>query len=386
LVIIQSMAIAAAVFPLAKLGGEIAGRPGSVMACVWYAGSAAIWHALMYDFHPVTLALPFGAWVLLEIERRDGGRPWIPLLAMPLIREDVAILYGVVVLVAGWVQQRRSWRLTGSFVAVVGVLYMLLMRAQPGIGNHLWYRYQFDGLGELLTRPMRIDLLIGLAAVLGPFLVIPVFRGWRRSWPGLLLLGSFAFSSWANQISLYYQYYAQVVPFLIAGGVGGFVLPKWNNRIQLSLIATVLLGALLGPFIYIGFGPPDRYASEIVSSSGRGEARRLLSEVPDFASVSATEMLTPAVAWRREIHPFPGPMICGNSLGYFTSGTTAVDYALVEVDNAPPGVEWSSTLADWGFVLEGQAVGIELWRLNSDRVTDRSCPSWEQQKRAALGH
>ena len=386
LVILQSIAIGAAVFPIAKLGTEIAGKRGSVIACVWYAGSAAIWHALMYDFHPVTLALPFGVWVLLEIERREAGRPWLPLLAMPLIREDVALLYGIVVLVAGWTQKRRSWRVTGLLVALVGIAYMFLMRAQPGIGDHLWYRYQFDGIGQLLSRPLRVDLLIGLAAVLGPLLVIPVFRGWRRSWPGLLLLASFAVSSWSNQVSLYYQYYAQVVPFLIAGAISVFVLPKWSNRLQLSLIATVLLGLLLGPFIYIGFGPPDRYASEILSSSGRVEARGLLSEIPDFASVSATEMLTPAVAWRREVHPFPGPMMCGNSLGYFTASTAAVDYVLLEVENAPPGVEWTSALSAWGFVLERQEMGIELWTLTFDTFEVQVCPSWGQQKRAALEH
>lgn len=386
LVILQSIALGAAVFPIAKLGSEIAGRTGSVIACVWYVGSAAVWHALMYDFHPVTLALPFGAWVLLEIERREAGRPWIPLLAMPLIREDVAVLYGVVVVIAGLAQKRHLWRVLGSSVALVGLAYMFLMRAQPGIGNHLWYRYQFNGIGELLSRPLRVDLLIGLAAVLGPFLVVPVFRGWKRSWPGLVLLASFAFSSWANQISLYYQYYAQVVPFLIAGAASGFVLPKWKDRIRLSVIATVLLGVLLGPFIQIGFGPPDRYASEILSSFRRAEARSLLSEIPAFASVSATEMLSPAVAWRREIHPFPGPMICGNSLGYFTSTTRAVDYVLFESDNAPAGVEWPSTLAAWGFVLQGEAVGVELWRLNFDGIANQDCPGWEEQKRVALGY
>jgi hypothetical protein len=152
------------------------------------------------------------------------------------------------------------------------------------------------------------------------------------------------------------------------------------------MIATVLLGVLLGPFIHIGFGPPDRYASEILSSFRRAEARSLLSEIPAFASVSATEMLSPAVAWRREIHPFPGPMICGNSLGYFTSTTRAVDYVLFESDNAPAGVEWPSTLADWGFVLQGEAVGVELWRLNFDGIANQDCPGWEEQKRVALGY
>ena len=386
LVILQSIAIGAAVFPIAKLGAEIAGKRGSVIACVWYAGSAAIWHALMYDFHPVTLALPFGAWVLLEIERREGGRPWIPLLAMPLIREDVALLYGVVVLIAGVRQKKQSWRATGLSVAGVGIIFMLVMRAQTGIGNHLWYRYQFNGIGELLSRPFRVDLVIGLAAVLGPMLVVPVFRGWRRSWPGLALLGSFALSSWPTQISLYFQYYAQVVPFLIAGAISSFALTQWKRRLRLSLLATLLLGVLLGPFFYIGYGSPDRYSSVILGSDWRIEARSLLSSVPAVASVSATDLLTPPLAWRAEVHPFPGPMVCGDSFLYFTPSTRSVDYVLLETRTAPTGVEWSSTLTEWGFVLQDQAVGVELWKLVSDAVPRHGCSSWEQQMEDSLAN
>jgi hypothetical protein len=336
----------------------------------------------MYDFHPVTLALPIGAWVLLEVHRGERGRPWLPLLAMPLIREDVALLYGVVVLIAGIRRKQRTWRVTGLSVALVGVIYLFFMRAQPGIGNHVWYRYQFDTVGEFLSRLLRADVFIAFAGVLGPLLLVPVFKGWRKSWPGLLLLASFAFSS--RPTSLYYQYYAQAVPFLIAGALGPMLLPDWSRRIRLSVMATISIAVLLGPFFYIGFGPPDRYATVILSSSQRGEARALVSNIPATASVSATEMLTPALAWRRDIHPFPGPMVCGNSLLYFIPTTRAVEYVLLEARDTPPGVEWSSTLLAWGFALEGQKDGIELWRLHSDRVPRQECPSWERQLEGAL--
>jgi hypothetical protein len=302
---------------------------------------------------------------------------------MPFIREDVALLFGVVVLVAGIRYQRRPWRLTGLAVALVGLLYMLAMSVQPGIQSHIWYRYRFESLGELLARPLRVDVLIGIAAVLVPLLVLPVIRGWKEAWPGLLLLCSYAMSSWSNQASLYYQYYAQAMPFLIAGALSGFSLAEWNRRRGVSLLATLLCGVVLGPFLYIGFGLPDRYASVVFSSSDRAQARKLISLIPDEASVSATEMLGPAVAWRSEIHPFPGPMVCGNSLGYFVESTAAVDYVLFEGVSAPEGQDWRAVLEHWGYVQLDRVDDVELWYLAADDVPRDRCPNWEHQKELA---
>jgi hypothetical protein len=301
---------------------------------------------------------------------------------MPFLREDVAILYGVVVLVAGIARKQRTWLWSGAVVTTIGVIYMLIMRAQPGIGSHIVPRYQAESLSEVLMRPLRVDVLVGLGAVLLPQLVLPPLIGWKRSWPGLLLLASFAFTSWPAQASLYYQYYAQAVPFLIAGAVGSFSLPRWRNRMHLSLFTAALTAALLGPFFYFGFGLPDRFASVILSSSARSEARSMISLIPPEATVSATEMVAPALAWREEIHPFPGPMICGNSLGYFTASTRGTDYVVYEASTAPSGPEWKRVLTDWGYTRAAEAAGIELWRQVSDDVPKGDCPSWEQQKAA----
>jgi uncharacterized membrane protein len=383
LVILQAVALGAGVFPISRLGFERAGRQGAALACTWYAASAAIWHALMYDFHPVTLALPFGAWVLLEVQREARGRPWLPLLAMPLIREDVALLYGVVVLVAGIRYKQRPWRFAGLAVALLGMVYMLAMSVQPGIQSHIWYRYRFESLGELLARPLRVDVIVGITAVLLPLLVLPVLKGWKEAWPGLLLLGSYAMSSWTNQASLYYQYYAQAVPFLIAGGLYGFSSSGWTRRLRMSILGTLLCGAVLGPLFYIGFGLPDRYASVVLSSGARAQARALIYRIPEDASVSATEMLGPAVAWRPQIHPFPGPMVCGNSLGYFVESTAGVDYVLFEADSAPEGQEWPAVLKDWGYVQLDRIGEVELWKSAVDDVPTVRCPNWEEQKELA---
>jgi hypothetical protein len=57
------------------------------------------------------------------------GRPWLPLLAIPFIREDVAVIYGFVVLMAGLPRKRRSWRVIGASAIAIGLAYFAVMEA-----------------------------------------------------------------------------------------------------------------------------------------------------------------------------------------------------------------------------------------------------------------
>jgi hypothetical protein len=377
--VLQALAIALTVIPLMNLGHLIAGEKGATLAGVWFGASAAVWHALMYDFHPVTLALPFAAWILLEIEKGQTGRPWLPLLATVMIREDIALLYGLVVVVAAALQRRRKWLVSGASVMFVGIAYFLVMRSQPGIGDHFWYRYGGEA-SQILGRLVRANAVVSLGAVLVPFLGVSPFLSFRRSWPGLVLLASFVFASYEQQASLSYQYFAQAIPFLIAGSIS-FVARGGDRRIRLSMSATLLTFGLLGPLIYIGFGLPDRFFSVVASSSDRVRVRHMLSSIPADASISATEMIVPALAWRGEIHPFPGPMICGNSLGYYTPKTNATDYVVLEAETAPLGPDWGIVLPSWGYIEVGETVGVELWRLeDASALREQTCPPWDEQK------
>ena len=378
LVLIQAAAVGIALVPLYRLGFRLGGRLGAILAASLYAASAAVWHAALFDFHPVTLALPFGAWILLEIEKGEMGRPWLPLIAMPLLREDIAILYGVVVLVAGLHRQHRSWIFSGGAAVVLGLGYFLVMHSQPGIGSHIWYRYD-ELASDWLRRAIRPNALVSLAAVLIPLLLLPPLKGWRRAWPGLLLLVSFVFAGGDQQTSLYYQYFAQAVPFLIAGSI----LPILRSgRVKMSLVASSAVLFLLGPLIYLGYGLPDRFASEILAAGDRRAVSELVELIPPTASVSATDLLAAPVAYRPEIQPFPGPMVCGNSLGYYTPVTRANDYVLFEQRRAPAGQDWPQVLTHWGYALVGVAGEAQLWQLEHDIFVPNSCPSWEAQKEA----
>jgi uncharacterized membrane protein len=381
LVLLQSAVAAIGVFPAYAIGHRIGGRRLAVLTTAGYVSSAVVWHALLYDFHPVTLALPLGLWVVLELVRADQGRPWIPVLAMPLIREDVSLLYGLVVLIWGIRNRRRNSTLTGAAVAAIGLIYMAIMRSQEGVGSHLG-AFGLGDPSDILGRPFRADSLVALSATFVPFLVVPVVKGWRLSWPGLALIAASVFSARPHHSSLYFQYLAQSVPFLIGGAAIGFSSGFWNTRIRLAMAATSAFLLILGPFIYLGYGPPDRYASTVLSSSDREQVRDLVAQIRPGASVSAGEMLTASVV-SGPVFPFPGPMICGNSLLFYTPTTASVEYLLFEDAPSTLGRDWVQDLEDWGFVRRDRIVDVELWELERDLVPRGDCPSWDEQKEAA---
>jgi hypothetical protein len=250
------------------------------------------------------------------------------------------------------------------------------MRLQPGIGNHFWYRYR-GNVVEMLSLPFRPVALVSLVAVLLPMLVYPAFRGWRRSWPAFVLLVSYVFSSWEAQASLFYHYFAQAVPFLIAGAIPYFAGDR--ERTRMSVAASLAIFGLLGPMVFIGFGFPDRFASTTVASRHRAEARALFSYIPDNASVSVSGMLGAPVAWRAEIHPFPHPMVCPTWFGYQTPSSFATDFVLFESTDSAEQPDWAMMLDAWGYTRLGSSGTIELWKLTSSRVTTEPCgPSASQ--------
>lgn len=387
LVILQSVVVALGVLPAYKLGLVAGGKRIATLTTLWYVLSAAVWHALLYDFHPGTLVLPLGLWLLMEIERDRPRWYWLPLLGIAVLREDMLILYGLAVLVRGWSTRSRSMKWVGSFAVLTGVGFFLWMGSQEGVGNHFWYMYGFESLGEVVLRPVSPDVLVGVVATLGPMLIVPAIVGWKRSWPGMLLISSFALSSWSPLASISYHYYAQSVPFLIAGAAWSWRQDSWAIRTRLSTTATASIFLVFGPLFYFGYGLPDRFASEILKAEERTTYSGVLDLIPPEASVSATFLLVAPLAYRAEVHPFPGPLLCGNSLGYYTPSTKAVEFVALERGDLPPEVEdWEGQLQSWGYEMIAGNELFTVWRLRSANVPRVSCPSFDVIKEVTYGH
>lgn len=389
LLVVQSAGLAAGVLPAFHLGLHHRDARLGHLAVVWYALSVGVWYGALYDFHPVALAVPFLLWLMLVVDR--GGPTWMVMLCLVmlvLIREDAAVLGALVAWRGAWIERSAAKWIAGLGAFAVGVTYVALGPELFGdSGYFFWLRYADYGLGptEVLSRLpenlllavgrlFRVDPLITLTGLFAPFLVVAPIAGWRRSWPGLLLLGSNLVSGYGPVTTLYFQYSLLVVPFLLWGATAVWTRVEMRRPTasRAAVVATVAIFLLLGPVWYRGYGTPDRFADQILTASSRNDMAEVLSTIPAEASVSAADAMLPHLAERAEIFPFPGPMVCPNTIGFYIAQTRVVDHVVVGTE---AGSAWRAHLIEWGFALVSTENGVQVWSHTGSIPTTQRCPS-----------
>jgi hypothetical protein len=189
-------------------------------------------------------------------------------------------------------------------------------------------------------------------------------------------------ASYTQQASLYFQYFAPVVPFLLWGAIASWSSFRRGSARGLAIVASVSLFALLGPVVYIGFGLPDRFASNVALSSDRREFDDLLASIPADVSVSATDFLVPHLSRREEIYPFPGPMFCPESLIFHVDRTSFPAFVAVEWEDAVPGKDWRAFLQESGYEEVATSIQASVWSLTGEAPPSVACPSMEDVRRS----
>ena len=390
LLILQAAAVASGLIPAYRLGLRYGGSPLGRLAVVWYGLSAAIWHAVAFDFHPVTLGVPLLMWLINSSD--EGRRPYLPVLlavGLALMREDLAVLAGVVLVQTAVLRGRWRETLLSIFPVSIGVGFIAWATFGSGMGGyHLWTRFSgsgdasiFDlvvGAGSNLVRPNAIT---SFASVLLPLLAVPALLGWKRSWPGLAMMLVNGVASYEAQASLYFQYFAPVVPFLLWGAIASWPSFRRGSARGPALVASIGIFALLGPLFYIGYGSPDRFSSTVAFSSERREFSDVLASIPHDASVSATDFLVPHLARREAVYPFPGPMVCPESLIFHVDRTSFPAYVAIEWENAVPGMDWRAFLLRSGYEEIATNDQVSVWNLTGRAPASVACPSMEDVRR-----
>ncbi|MBI3957089.1 MAG: DUF2079 domain-containing protein [Candidatus Kerfeldbacteria bacterium] len=234
LLVLQVLAVAAAVLPLALLARRL--RPAlQIIVVAAFLLNPLVHNAALFEFEFLVFSLPLIFGALVAYERRRPGLFLILALLIAGIREDAGLLligFGLL----GWLD-RRSWQWT--------VLPLLLGLATIGIGmavsgqaNHEQYKFlhylgwlgstPHEALATLVRRPWTVLLqlfrLQNLLFVLTLLLLVaglPLLR-LRRLLPALpsaaaLLLTSFG----GDAISLQTHYPVVLLPYLFWAAIGG---------------------------------------------------------------------------------------------------------------------------------------------------------------------
>lgn len=339
LLVAQALIVALGIFPAFWLGRRwLRDDRLALAAAAAYALYPPLQWAVLFDFHPVTLAAPL---LLFAIWAAEEGRA-VPLVACgalaALTQEQVGI---AVAMIALWMAVRHPARrrlaalMGGGALAWVAVAVLVIIPsfALDGGSPHI-QRYHALGddpggvLTSLVLRPWEAVGVIAtpgragyLALLLAPLLALSLRAP-------LLLAGAVPqlvinlLAETGPAQTIEYHYAATLAPFLVASAILGLARlrrgagPRLLGRavarpgaVAVVLVAAgVLAGARLGP-LPIWSGVPLAWGgSSHMTFTGDAQSRaleRAVRLVPERARVSASNAPGARLSARRTIYLFP---------------------------------------------------------------------------------
>ena len=286
--------------------------------------------ANLFDFHTVTLAVPFLLYAFYFLQgRRYGLFTLFAVLAMSC-KEDIPLLLamlGIYILVVQKDRKVGVLTFVGSGCWFYIAVCLISPRFSPiGQNVHL-ERYAYLGqtpqevASTVLTRPGLIWEQLAVKARVGYYLyqlLAPVaFTSLFSPQTFLVSLPSLAI----NLLSQYegmqevnrYHYAAPLVPFVIISSVYGvdfLATLGWKrlrvpSRKTLYLLSGAVLVASLCYHYYLGFSPLSAQAQWPAVTEHHRLAQELIDQIPPTASVSAQFNLNPHVSQRETLYMFP---------------------------------------------------------------------------------
>ena len=330
LLIAQAAIVGLAAWPAYRLGLRVLGDPAAAALCaVALLLYPPLQFAVLDEFHPVTLAVPFllFAFVALEEDHRWRALPFLVLAA--LCKEDIPLI--IAVLGAYFALRKRAlWPLLISagalayFAVAAGVVIPHYSHAASAfLARYASGESSMSALAwNLLAHPWRaVTCLLDpsglryLGDLLWPFaftsLISPLTA--LVSLPELLIN---CLSSKAQQHSVAYHYVAAEVPFLFAATVLGVArVGRWAGRRgwaaaheapRLRLLASVVVVVALVATLTVGPLSGARRGWGLVRSpEHRALLNRAVAMVPAGVSVSADSALGAHLSARPRIYIFP---------------------------------------------------------------------------------
>jgi uncharacterized membrane protein len=331
LIILQVILVSLGALPVywlarSKLHGEAAGL---VFAAV-YLLFPALEAAVTFDFHGLTIAVPFLTYALWALHQHHYRFFVVMAILAMACQEDVPLLTLMMGLYAAGVQ--RNWRVGGIVVACsllwLGTANLLIIPAfgTEGANIHL-YRYKAlgDSLGQVavtvLTRPdlviqqafagdrrfywIRLTMPTAFVALLDPLTLLMAL-------PTLLINTLSAFPP-TYQLDQYHSSSA-AVPFVVVAGINGlarligFAGPRLKHIrpgfLQAALLAMVSL-VTLAYQVQFGYTPIGRYFKWPVVGEHQLKAEEMLAQIPPQAAVAAQNVLVPHLSQREWIFILP---------------------------------------------------------------------------------
>lgn len=260
LIVAQAAALAAASFPLARIGARHLGPAGALLATIVWLFYPNAAHVAGYEVHPGSLAVLPLAWIAWSLDAGSARAFVLGAVGVLLCREDLALLVlaAAAVHAARHPSARRAVGATAAVTLAYALFFFLYLHPThaPASGSlQLHFGSHGDSLGavalHLLTHPAELAAhlataprLLYLPKVLAPLALLPLLRP-RWLVPALPVLAMNLLSEWPTTTDLDVHYLTPALPFLVAGAIeGAAAAAPWVSR--LGVLAGLAVAALAG--------------------------------------------------------------------------------------------------------------------------------------------
>jgi len=372
----QTVALGAGALPVFLIAREKlrAEMLAALLAIAYLLQPVVGWMNLSENFHPDSFEIPlvlFAVWFLL---RHRWVGYWICVVALLLVKEDVALLtFGLGVYVALRHDRRVGWITCGVSVAYLAASFWLIIPAFLGGGTVYSSRLLFGGplplvkkmfthpgevISEVVTRKREWYLWqlfapVGFMAWLAPSVLLIA--------AGPLLLN--LFSGFGYQFDVRYHYSTLILPIIVVATIFGVVsAPRRYHR---ALVGVVMAASLVCAYLWspLPAGRVHPYVAD-PGSTATVSFRRAARLLPADAIVSAYYGFVPQIAHRDEVYVFPNPWKASywgtfKQEGQRLPQADAVQYIFVRSSLDPePKAVFDSIVVDFEMVYQDDEVQL----------------------------
>lgn len=310
LLVAQAVLLAVGVVPLTTWAARTLGPRTAVVVAFCYGAAGGLAHAVAFDFHEIAFAVPLLAFSLTALGRRRLVPAALWALPLVLVKEDLGLtVAGIGVLVALFAgRSDRRGRRSGIATAVFGIAataiesFALIPLFNPG-GTNV-YTAQV-GLGTAMTQLTTLASMDEKLATVAALLLPTAFLA-LRSPIVLLVVPTLAWRFLSDNPQYWgtsFHYDAVLVPVVTAAFVdallrlrhrGGWGCIRHRVALVVSVAATaaLLTASPLAQLLTPALWQPDPHVAA---------ARSILRQIPDHATVAATNSLVPQLTGRAEV-------------------------------------------------------------------------------------
>lgn len=337
---IQTLALAAGVFPLYRIAATSLSRQWAAGISLAYLAYAPLHTMNLYEFHPVALAVPCILWAWVAYIR---GRA-IPFLAWTtsavMCQENLALIPVFIGVHAILSRRRWPWII---LPAILGLAYFVVVlrvmrELNPGLVG-FWSLYGHLGdsppavVSTLVSHPFNAirasyapEKIAFIGSLLAPVAYTPILDPVSLV-PALPVLAQRLLSNRASEFTLLYHYQAEFIPFVFiaaAGGISRILSRRPNYSRPLAYILVVFSVAAL-----MSLEVPSwmSFFTQVRQSAANVDARRrMIASIPKGESVTATFNCLSHLSDRRNLY----------SLHHISTGK----YTLSNEEYPTPQLDW----------------------------------------------